>query len=295
MKPVKPLDDRPGDTSRDSAVGGFNMGALERLIGDCYGQPNWRARADICNAYYDGKQLNYMQRQQCVAEGLDERSTNLIRPVVNSVLGQEAKTRTDVSVVADEDDYQDVAEVGSMKLKEAERETSAHSAVSNGYASMVKGGLGWVHVGRNADPLDYPYRVEDVHRNEIWWDWHGQKGNTLLQRCRWLIRKRMIDLDEIVAVMPEHREVLERSVNGWDSLLADGGVWLGEPNPTLIEAYDSERRFKVSRTEWADTARRMTGIPAGNRSLPPEMTVRVETGSTWARSRRHASVFASAS
>ena len=72
MKPVKPLDDRPGDTSRDSAVGGFNMGALERLIGDCYGQPNWRARADICNAYYDGKQLNYMQRQQCVAEGLDE-------------------------------------------------------------------------------------------------------------------------------------------------------------------------------------------------------------------------------
>lgn len=261
MKPIKPLDDRPADTSRDHAgAGGFSMYALERMLADCVGQPAWRSRADIANAYYDGKQLTPQQQQQCIIEGLEARAPNLIRPVINSVLGQEAKTRADITITADDDEMQDVAEVIGAKLKEAERETNAHMGVSNGYASQVKGGIGWVHVARNADPLDYPYLVEDVHRNEIWWDWHGQRGFAM-DRARWLVRKRMIDLDEITAALPQHAAVLERSVNGWDSLL-DNGAFLGEPGTTLvssglISAYDAERRFRVARTEWVDTARKM--------------------------------------
>ncbi|APW38449.1 hypothetical protein RD110_15610 [Rhodoferax koreense] len=252
---MKPYDDRAGDTSRDSASGGYSLYALERMLHDCGGQPLWRDRADLCAAYYDGKQLSPKQEQQCIAEGLDLRATNLIRPVINSVLGQEAKSRTDVSVQADDDSYTDVAEVIGAKLKEAERETSAHMAVSNAYASMVKTGIGWVHVSRNADPLAYPYNVEDVHRNEIWWDWHGQKGNTLLNGCRWLVRKRMIDLDEITAAMPEFKGVLERAVSGWDSLIAEG-YFVGEPDQMLVDALDRERRFRVARQDWVDTARK---------------------------------------
>ena len=256
MTPTKPYDDRAGDASRDSSKGGYSLYALERMLGDCAGQPDWRRRADICAAYYDGKQLTPAQELQCQMEGLDKRVSNLIKPVINSVLGQEAKTRTDVSIAADDDSYQDVAEVFSSKMKEAERETNAHMAVSNAYASMVKTGIGWVHVSRNSDPLDYQYRVEDVHRNEIWWDWEGQKGNSLLNYCRWLCRKRWIDLDEITAVMPEHKAVLERSVNGWDSLITEG-YFLGEPSQTMVTALDTETRFKVSRRDWVDSARKM--------------------------------------
>ncbi len=259
MKPTKPYDDKPGYSAqgRDFAKSdAFSIYALERLVSDCADQPLWRDRADLACAYYDGNQLSATQLQAIRAEGLDERSTNLIRPVINSVLGQEAKSRTDIKIEADDDSYQDVCDALNPRLKEAERESHAHMAVSNAYASMVKAGIGWVEVSRNSDPLAYPYRVEDVHRNEIWWDWRAQRGVTMLEYCRWVCRKRWIDLDEITAMMPEHKAVLERTVSGWDSLLTEGYL-LGEPDQTILNALDTERRFNVARRDWVDTARKM--------------------------------------
>ena len=263
IKPTPQYDDRPGyNPSRDHAKGGFSLFALERMLTDCFNQPDWRLRADVANAYYDGKQLTLKQRQMVAQEGLDERCTNLIKPVVNSVLGQEAKARTDVKVEPDDDSYADVADVISGKLKEAERETLAHMAVSNGYASGVKGGIGWAHVSRNSDPLGYPYRFEFVHRNELWWDWIGQREMTL-DYCRWVVRKRWIDLDEIQAAYPEFKDVLEHSVQGWEGMyLDDGQTILGEPESRmLVSAYDVERSFQaISRHDWVDGARKMVKL-----------------------------------
>jgi hypothetical protein len=261
INPYPQYDDRQGNDSRDFAgAGKFSLYALERMLRDCAEQPEWRTRAAICGAYYDGKQLTELQKYNIRAEELEERSINLIRPVINSVLGQEAKSRTDVKVEADNDDYADVAEVVSCKLKEAERETRAHMAVSDCYASMVKKGLGWVHVSRNSDPLAYPYRVESVPLDEVWWDWRGQRGMTLLDGCRWLVRKRFIDLDELEAGMPEHREVLHRSVNGWENWLDSGNALLAEPETVSMRgAFENERRFNVtiSKQDWVDSARKM--------------------------------------
>lgn len=261
INPYPQYDDRVGATSRDFAgAGKFSLYALERMLRDCAEQPEWRTRAAICGAYYDGKQLTESQKYALRAENLEERVINLVRPVINSVLGQEAKSRTDVKVEADNDDYADVAEVVSCKLKEAERETRAHMAVSDCYASMVKKGLGWVHVSRNSDPLAYPYRVESVPIEEVWWDWRGQRGMTLLDGCRWLVRKRFIDLDELEAAMPEHREVLHRSVNGWENWLDSGNALLAEPDSVSMRgAFENERRFNVtiSKQDWVDSARKM--------------------------------------
>lgn len=285
IKPTPQYQDQPGASQgRDFAKGGgaFSIYALERLISDCADQPPWRDRADLSCAYYDGKQLSPLQRQTIRAEGLDERSTNLIRPVINSVLGQEAKSRTDVKIEADDDDYQDVCDALSPRLKEAERESRGHMAVSNAYASMIKAGIGWVEVSRNSDPLGYPYRVEDVHRNEIWWDWRAQRGVTLLDGCRWMCRKRWLDLDEISAAMPQHKAVLERTVSGWDSILTEGYL-LGEPDQSLLNALDTERRFQIARRDWVDSARKMVKmyevwyrVPASVVVLQMSPTKRIE-------------------
>lgn len=259
MTPIKPYDDQPGDPSRDEAKTGYSLYALERMLSDCAEQPDWRPRADLANAYYDGKQLSQEQKYMIQQERLDERSTNLIRPVINSVLGQEAKSRTDVTIESDEDEYVDVVDAFKPRLKEAERETRAHMAVSEGYASGVKGGLGWVEVERNADPLAYRYRVEFVDRNEIWWDYRSQRGVTL-DNCRWLVRKRWIDLDEIEASMPEHKVILRAAVNGWDSMILDAR-FLSEPDEQVYSsAYETERRFNVVRRDWVDTARKMIKV-----------------------------------
>ena len=261
MNPVQPYDDRAGDESRDFAgAGKFSMYALERMLKDCRDQPDWRTRAKIAAAYYDGQQLTPRQRALIEAENLDERVINLVRPVINSVLGQEAKSRSDVKVEADDEAHAEVAEFASAKLKEAERETSAHMAVSDAYASMVKKGLGWVHVSKNSDPLAYPYRFESVPVDDVWWDWRGQKGVTLTDHCKWLARKRFIDLDEIMAAMPQYAEVLKNSVTGWENWIDISSNQLGEPaEVALQQAYSDERRFSltVSSRDWVDSARKM--------------------------------------
>lgn len=263
-KPTSQYDDRQADASRDFAgAGSFSLYALERMLRDCKDQPNWRPRAKVAAAYYDGKQLTETQRWNIRKEDLEERAINLVRPVINSVLGQEAKSRTDVKVEADDDAHTDVAEVISAKLKEAERETNAHMGVSDAYASMVKTGIGWVHVSRNSDPMAYPFRVESVHRDEVWWDWRGQKGPTLLDGCRWLVRKRFIDLDELQAAMPKFSDLLERSVNGWKEFLTPTGNLLGEPEDSILSSgFENEQRFNltVHKYDWCDSARKMVKL-----------------------------------
>lgn len=265
IMPAPQYDDRPAAGDRDfAAAGSFSMYALERMLRDCAEQPDWRLRAAVCAAYYDGKQLSELQRWHCRQEDLEERAINLIRPVVNSVLGQEARSRTDVKLEADDDAYVDVSLAISARLKEAEREARAHMAVSEAYAGQVKKGLGWVHVDTAADPLAYRYRVESVPIDEIWWDWRGQKGVVLDDRCRWLVRMQMKDLDELEAAMPRHRKVLQRCANGWeDRLLSMDGNVLGEPEAIdLTDAYDNERRFAtaIRKWDWIDTARKMIKV-----------------------------------
>lgn len=238
-------------SGRDHAKKGYSLSALEAMISDCEGQPDWRPRRDVAHAYYDmGKQLTEERKRYIrVVMGIEPRQTNLIHGVVNGVLGMEARQRSDVRVAADDEDFADVSDVMSLRMEEATRESNADMAVSNGYAGQIKGGIGWVEVSRASDPLDYPYRVTDVHAREIWWDWRAQKLD--LSDARWLVRKRWQDLDEGIAMFPEHEDVLRNAINGWDMVnLPDD-----EDNVVLRNAYRTERATRIRRDEWCDSNR----------------------------------------
>lgn len=241
----------------DRASGGYSVTGLLHLLKDCEDQPDWRVRADLAAAYIDGKQFTPEQEAAARAEGLGNiRPTNLIARTIRSICGQEAKSRTDVRVFADEDEYAEVCDVANVRLKEAQRETYADMAVSQAYFGQVGPGLGWVEVARNADPLDYPYRVNEVHRSEMWWDWRA-KDVILLRDARWIARKRWQDLDELEAAMPKHRELLRMVSNGWSSLSFDNTV-----DEQLVRQWDgsaqAESRWSQyqRRSEWFDSARK---------------------------------------
>lgn len=249
MKPLKPID--PGQASSfDHAQGGFSLSALENLVRDCDGQPDWRPRSDVAHAYYDFKQLSPQKQVEIRRDmGVDPRQTNLIHGVINGVLGQEARARSDVTISADDDELADVSDVLSKAMKEAQRETNADMAISNGYAGQVKGGIGWVEVSRCTDPLDYPYRVEDRHRHELHWDWRATDLG--LRSARWQARVRWEDLDEAEALMPEHRTVLRSAVNGWNLMGIPDDL-----NNMVYRSYNNERRTTISRDMWVDSTRR---------------------------------------
>lgn len=249
MTPIQP-DDRSPASARDHAKDGFDLYALENLVRDCDGQPEWRPRADLAHAYYDFKQLSPEKQLRIrVDMGIDPRQTNLIHGVINGVLGQEARARSDVRIEADDDDLVDACDVLSKCMKEATREANVDMAVSNGYAAQVKGGIGWVEVSRAMDPLDYPYRVEERHRNEIWYDWRCTDLG--LRTARWQARKRWEDLDEAEAMMPQFKDILRSAVNGWDLLN------LPDDNSSMMtRSWRNEIRTTIRRDEWCDTARR---------------------------------------
>lgn len=241
-----------GESYRDHVQkGGFSLGALEALLRDAEAQPDWRARADRAHAYYDmGKQRTQEERLRLFQKmGFDPRETNLIHGVINSVLGTEARQRSDTQVAADDDEFSDVADVLSMRMEEATRESNADMAVSDGYAGQVKGGIGWVEVSRASDPLEYPYRVTEVHRRQIWYDWRSEKRD--LSDARWLVRKKWEDLDEAVALFPKHKDLLMSAVN-------DDWVALNLPddeNNSMRLAWSDERRTTIRRDEWCDSNR----------------------------------------
>ena len=249
MKLLTKQDERERP-ARDSARGGYPLTSLERLVSDCENQPDWRYRSDRACRFYDmGKQLSPESIRKIQQEwGIDPRQTNLIHGVINGMLGQEARSRTDVKMESDEDEYADMAEYFGVRLEEARRESYADMAVSEAYAGQVKAGIGWVGVSRSSDPLDYPYRVEHIHRNEIWWDMRAKDLG--LKDARWQVRVRWEDLDVAEAALPDFADILRNAVNGWSSIL------LPNDDDNLAMAYANERGTTIRRDQWCDSGRK---------------------------------------
>lgn len=244
------------DPQMDSAgAGRWNVSAMRRMVNDCDDQPNWRVRADLACAYVDGKQFTPEQEAAAREEGLgDVRPTNLVGRVIRSICGQEAKSRTDVKVEADDDETSDVADYSNAKIKEAQRETYADMAVSQAYFGQVAPGVGWVEVARNHDPRKYRYRVQEVHRSQMWWDWRAT-DLFLLQDARWIVRKRWQDLDELEAAMPQKREILRWVCNGWNGFAFDDTM---DEASIVGRAFRDESRWSnyQRRSEWFDGTRK---------------------------------------
>lgn len=215
-------------------AGELTPSQFKAYLEDCRHQPPWRNMADKCVDYYDGNQLDQDTLIALERKGMGPLIRNITAPLINVVLGMEAKTRTDWRVSADTDTLQEVAEALSAELHESERESRADKACSDGYAGEIKAGLGWVEVSRNADPFQYPYRVQYVHRREIWWDWRDDSAD--LHKARFLIRKRWFDLDQAVAYFPEQEEILRAALGDptrYELITSKRGLDLGM---TLEEA-----------------------------------------------------------
>ncbi len=213
-------------------------------------QPHWRREADRAADYYDGNQLTPETVEKLKDRGQPPLITNIIKPTVDTVLGLEAKSRTDWRVRPDDDDEcnDDLAEALSVKLKHAEIESRADRAISDAYAAQIKTGLGWVEVAREHDPFKSPYRVRYIHRREIFWDWRAEQPD--ISDARFLIRRRWLELENAVAMMPQYASLFRMSTNGWT-----GFDPLVETNTQLVQSWEVERDTRIAVNDWRDSHR----------------------------------------
>ncbi len=224
------------------------------IMADIDGQPNWRSNAKKAHAYYDGDQLDPRVMAVLQERGQPETMHNLIAPTVDGVLGMEAKTRTDLLVTADEpdDDMELLAEAVNAEFADAARLGRLDKARSEAYAGQIKCGLGVVEVYRSPNPFGPRYRIRHVPRDEVFWDWHAQQPDW--SDCRWVMRQRWIDVDELKTLVPGKAAVLEQAANNWhgfvDTQLAEG------LDPHLVSAWEEFKGWTREDTEYLSQNRK---------------------------------------
>lgn len=226
------------------------------MLRDIDWQPRWRARADIDADYYDSNQYDSETLQLMEERGIPPIIVNLIAPVINLILGMEAKTRQDWIVSADDDKNVDFALAMTQKLQWAERGAKADRACADAYAPQVKAGLGWVHTRpMTLNPFAFPYRCEYVHRREIWWDWHAT--DPMLSDARWLVRRKWHDYDLVTKMFPQHRALIDQIMAGWSMFEHRAQMDVAHP---LYQDWLSSRDFSWTIDEWRNPDRKRVAL-----------------------------------
>jgi hypothetical protein len=210
--------------------------AYDKICSDIRQQPKWRHDSDVDCDYYDGAQTSLELIQRLKEAGIPPQDSNLIKPTINAVLGLEARARTDYKVTYDDESQAEIAEGLSARIKEVETESRADRAMSDAYSSMIRAGVGWVEVSREFDPLRYPYRVREVHRNDIYWDWTSREPD--LSDARYLRRDKWVDRIQAVQMFPEHSDLIENSWSGWNNVDVYDGSDTG-----MARAYEVEQTW----------------------------------------------------
>ncbi len=232
----------------------FTLERLMDISSDIDHQPDWRTSANTACAYYDGDQLAPEVVAKLRERGQPLTQHNLIAPTIDGVLGMEAKTRTDLMVIADDpnEEMEIMAEAVNAEFADACRLSGLNQARSDAYAEQIKAGLSWVEVRRNDDPFANKFKVTTVHRNEVFWDWFSREAD--LSDCRWLMRKRWLDVDEVKGTFPDKAQIIDYSLNEWkgfvDTVLADG------QESDLMSAYEEYQSWSRESTEWVTSNRK---------------------------------------
>lgn len=218
-------------------------------------QPEWRRKADREMDYCDGNQLDSDILARMKEIGIPPAVEPLMGPTIDGVLGLEVKSRGDWKVVPDsQTDSDEVADALNYKLHQAEAKSGADVACSNAFATQIKVGAGWAHVTREQDPFKFPYLVEDVHRNEIFWDWHAKPD---LSNARFLIRRKWFDKDIPKLMFQDKAELIEGASGGW--LGMDYSAFTGDADGHEIDLFaslDQERGWPIEDQDWRDISRR---------------------------------------
>ncbi|MGM7927504.1 portal protein [Yersinia enterocolitica] len=232
----------------------FTLERLMDISSDIDHQPDWRTNANTACAYYDGDQLAPEVVAKLRERGQPLTQHNLIAPTIDGVLGMEAKTRTDLMVIADDpnEEMEVMAEAVNAEFADACRLSGLNKARSDAYAEQIKAGLSWVEVRRNSDPFDNKFKVSTVHRNEVFWDWFSREAD--LSDCRWLMRKRWLDVDEVKGTFPDKSQIIDYSLNEWKGFV-DTELAAGQESD-LMSAYEEYQSWSRESTEWVTSNRK---------------------------------------
>ena len=245
------MQDAPTATNKS----GMTTDQLLCLMGDIDGQPQWRVMANRAWSYYDGDQLPPALKETLSERGQPVTVHNLIAPTIDGVLGMEAKSRTDLVAVSDDakdEEGDQIADALNAEFADACRLGGMDRACSDAYKSQIIAGIGWAEARRSSDPFGPKYKMSAIHRDEIDFDWHTKDPS--LADCRWLRRRRWMDVDEALTMFPDAADIINYSINDWSEFKSS--VVADSVSPNLVSAFDDWDQFDRRQVEWVSSDRK---------------------------------------
>ena len=101
-------------------------------------------------AYYDHDQLTAEEKAILDARGQSDAATNIIKPIVDWMVGTERRMRFDTNAAARQEDSAQ-AEQKSKLLKYLQDANRSQFERSSAFSEATKAGLSWVEVGVRPD------------------------------------------------------------------------------------------------------------------------------------------------
>lgn len=161
---------------------------------------NRREQLRDCD-YYDHEQIDPETRRILADRHQAPLVYNLIKPVVDWILGTERRTRVAWKVHPRKPEGQQDAEVKQQLLKFIEDTNQVGFERSAAFADCVKAGVGWVREVYQQDVSDGPpIMVGHVDWKCVRWDPFSRAND--LRDCRSLTIDRYLDLDYAMAMFP---------------------------------------------------------------------------------------------
>lgn len=223
---------------------------------------SWRRDAARAHEYFDGNQFDAELSEKFRQRELNKIVVNGVKRWVSSILGSSEQQLSDWTVRCDslDGEYDDLAEALSYEMKYAESLTHADRSCLNALGNMVKGGIGWVEVGRSDDPFrETPYLVETLPWREMFWD--GSAIQPSLRDAEWFRRVKYYKRSMVEQAFPDSKDIIRLSGTEHDYVAwndaeqyerndygqRDSSIWVGaQADPSLDLICVNEIRYRVT-------------------------------------------------
>jgi len=203
-KPAHPLD------SSES------VNKLRRLLGYVQFERDFQSENRLLmardEAYYDHDQLTEEEKAVLEARGQPDAAINIIKPLVDWMIGTERRMRFDQTVLPRGKEDSAAAEQKSKLLKYLSDANRSPFERSTTASECFKAGLGWTEVGIRPD-FDDGERL--LNRTVSWRNMYhdSMSRRNDLEDARYVIRMRHVDLDIAEKYFKDRADVLNRAAN----------------------------------------------------------------------------------
>ncbi|WP_200844026.1 portal protein [Pantoea sp. 18069] len=247
---VEPMAEGAAEGGQNEMVQQRHATLMELLQYEHERQGEERQQMQIDEDYQDHLQWRPEDARELMDRGQAPVVFNEGRQTIEWICGTEKRLRKDYKVLPRERDDEAMAEVKTKLIKYTDDVNMTQWHRSRAFRQSVTAGLSWLEEGVNRDPeRELIYSGWEDWRN-VYRDSHSRNLDYNVD-ARYLFRRRVVDLDYAVALLPQSRVHLLTMAGRHDDLDPEG-IW-----------YLGERLTGASETEWG-TAAHIFGARAAN-------------------------------